>query len=99
MFVLMYALAFIVTEGTVEFLLGVPFDKIAFLKPYKWLLMYASAGLGIFLAIYYSIDPMTLFSLPQSTVGCIIGGILIGRGANFINDIWQKFFPGSGARE
>jgi len=40
-----------------------------------------------------------LFGLSESPVGYVIAGVLMGRGANFINDIWQKFFPSSGARE
>lgn len=98
-------LAFIVTEGTVEYLLGTAFDKIERLKPYKWLLMYASAGLGIFIAAYYSIDMIYLLASELGIPGVSVGpvgiaatGILMGRGANFVNDLWQRFFPAAGAR-
>ena len=96
--VLFMVLAFIVTEGTVEYLLGVPFDKIEKLSPYKWTLMYVSAGLGIFVAIWYSVDMLALLGLPASVVGQVFTGVLLGRGANFINDLWQRFFPAGNGR-
>lgn len=96
--VLFMVLAFIVTEGTVEYLLGVPFDRIPRLTPYKWVLMYVSAALGVFLAVYYVIDMLALLGLQASIVGQVITGILLGRGANFINDLWQRFFPTGNGR-
>ena len=95
--VLMF-LAFVVTEGTVEYLLGTAFDKIEALNPFKWLLMYVSAGLGIFLAFYYAIDILSMIGLPEGPVGYAATGILLGRGANFINDLWQRFFPSANGR-
>jgi len=98
-------LAFIVTEGTVEYLLGVPMDKIEKLKPYKWVLMYPSMALGIFVCSYYKVDVVYLLAAQLGIAGVAIGpvgisftGILIGRGANFVNDMWQKYFPEAGAR-
>ncbi len=99
MFALMLVLGFIATEGTVEYLLGVPFDKITVLRPHKWLLMYVSAALGVFLAFYYQIDPMTMLGAPEGPVGYAIAGVLMGRGANFVNDVWQRFFPNAGGRQ
>lgn len=95
---IMLLLAFIVTEGTVEYLFGVAFDKIAALSPFKWALMYLSAALGVFVAIFYAIDLLAMVGLKASVVGQVFTGILLGRGANFINDLWQRFFPSSGAR-
>jgi hypothetical membrane protein len=54
LFVPLMFLAFVATEGVVEYLLGTLFDKIAKIKPYSWALMYVSAGVGIFLAFFYN---------------------------------------------
>ena len=91
-------LAFVVTEGTVEYLLGTAFDKVEALKQYKWLLMYASAGLGVFIAFYYKVDLLAYAGLPEGPVGYAFTGVLLGRGANFINDLWQRFFPEGNGR-
>lgn len=92
LFVVMMFFSFMATEGTVEYLLGTLFDKVEKLKPHKWLLMYISLGLGIFLAFRYNLDiPYMLLNLPTDPVGVIGTGIIMGRGANFVNDIWQKY--------
>ena len=90
--IIMMFFGFMCTEGTVEYVLGTAFDKIAQLNGYKWGLMYVSLALGIFLAFHYSLDiPFLLLNLPASPVGVIGTGVIMGRGANFVNDIWQKF--------
>lgn len=83
---------FMATEGSVEYILGTLFDKVIKLTPYKWALMYVSLGLGVFLAFHYNLDiPCILLGLPASPVGVIGTGIILGRGANFVNDVWDKF--------
>ncbi len=91
LFVLMLFFGFMATEGTVEYILGTPFDKFEKMKPYKWLLMYVSLGLGIFLAFYYALDIVALLGKPTSPVGMALTGIVMGRGANFVNDLWSRF--------
>jgi len=91
LFALMMFFGFMATEGTVEYILGTLFDKIKKLKPAKWLLMYVSLGLGIFLAFYYSLDLVVFFGQPATPVGTVLTGIVMGRGANFVNDAWQKY--------
>lgn len=92
MFAALMFLAFVATEGTVEFALGTLFDKVAKLAPFKWTLMYVSLAVGIFLAFYYALDVMSLFGLPGSPVGMVISGIVIGRGANYVSSVFQRFF-------
>ena len=85
-------LAFMATEGTVEYVLGTLFDKVAALTPFKWGLMYVSLAIGIFLAFYYALDVMAFLGLPASPVGMVLTGVIIGRGANFVSNVWQRFF-------
>lgn len=98
-------LAFMATEGTIEYFLGTLFDMIEKLKPHKWMLMYGSAFLGIGLAFYYKVDMVFILAqslaipdIPITPVGILLTGIALGRGANFVNDVWQRFFPTAGAR-
>lgn len=53
----------------------------------KWL-KYASAVVGVALALAYQLDlveALTELSFPY--VGCILTGLVLGRGANYINDL------------
>jgi len=94
-------LAFMATEGTVEYFLGVLFDKIKLLSPYKWVLMYFSAIVGVFLALQFQMDLFKIIGLEAVDypwLGAGLTGLLLGRGANFINDVWQRFFPSGNGR-
>ena len=91
MFALMMLFGFMATEGAVEYILGTLFDKVESLTPYKWALMYASLAAGIFLAFYYSLDMVTLFNIDATPVGTVMTGIVMGRGANFVSEVWQKY--------
>jgi hypothetical protein len=83
---------FLATEGLVEYLLGTLFDKVAVLSPFKWALMYVSALVGVGLAFFYALDlPAVVFGLPASPVGVLLTGLSIGRGSNFVNDLFSKF--------
>jgi len=83
---------FMVTEGSVEYIFGTLFDRIEKIKPYSWLLMYVSLGLGIFLAFHYALDiPFLLLGQKASPVGVVATGIIMGRGANFVADVWQRY--------
>ena len=84
--------AFLV-ETLVEYLLGLPFDRIEKLNPYKWALVYFSAVFGVGLAVFYRIDILPLTGLEPSIVVQVLTGLLISRGSNFINDLWSRFFP------
>ena len=91
LFALMMFFGFMATEGAIEYIFGTLFDKIEKLTPFKWTLMYLSLALGIFLAFYFALDIVTLFGQPETPVGIILTGIVMGRGANFVNDVWQKY--------
>lgn len=94
LFTVMMFFGFMCTSGAVEYIFGTFFDKIVSLVPLKWTLMYMSLGLGIFLAFHYELDiPYLLLGLKASPVGVIATGIIMGRGANFINDVWDRFLP------
>jgi len=94
-------LAFLVTEGLVEYFLGQLFDRIEKLKPYTWTLMYVSAIAGVGLALYYKLDLISLLSqyaqldpvIESGPVGQVLTGLAIGRGANFVHDLIDRFFP------
>ena len=93
--ILMYAgtmlLAFLIEAG-VEYIFGNPFDRIEKLKKFKWLLMYLSLGFGITLAWYYRLDlPALVLQVEASWVGYVLTGTALGRGANWLNDLWQKY--------
>ncbi len=98
-----FALAFL-TETFVEYFFGIPMDHYEKLKPYKWLLMYVAAGVGIFLALFYKLDLIAIISrfaaqvsgmataLDEPSVpGMVLTGMAIGRGANFVHDFLSKY--------
>jgi len=99
--VIILFLAFLVTEGIVEYFLGQAFLRVPVLTPYGWLLMYVSAAVGIGLACYYQLDLVALLSqylqmsppILSGLIGEILTGLAVGRGANFVHDIISKFFP------
>ena len=93
-------LGFVATEGTIEFIFGTLFDKVPKLNPYKWALMYLSLVLGVYLAYFYQLDMVYIVAqatgataVTVSWVGLAATGVIIGRGANFVNDVWTRFFP------
>jgi hypothetical protein len=85
-------------EGFVEYILGTLFDKLPKLAGYKWTLMYVSLLVGALLAFYYSIDLIALIAnnaggnMQASWVGNLFSGLIIGRGANYINDFVSRWF-------
>lgn len=85
-------------EGFVEYVFGTLFDKVPALSAYKWTLMYVSLVVGVAVAFYYSIDLVALIannaggSLAVSWVGILFSGLIIGRGANYINDFVSRWF-------
>ena len=92
-----FALAFLV-EGFVEYAFGAPFDHIEKAKPFKWLLMYIALAIGVLLCLFYGLDLIVLIAYvisllaggavvwPTTTVGMILSGVVIGRGANYLHD-------------
>ncbi|KKW13383.1 MAG: hypothetical protein UY48_C0001G0004 [Candidatus Gottesmanbacteria bacterium GW2011_GWB1_49_7] len=78
------ALAFL-TESMVEYLFGQIIDQVN-LDKLRWLLTYVAAAVGVGLAFYYQLDLLALIgdSVPSS-VGFLLSGLVIGRGANYLH--------------
>lgn len=93
-----FLLAFL-TESMVEYVFGTLFEKIQKLTPYKWALMYVSAVVGVGLAFYYALDLVSLLAvvlgenIAPSPVGFILTGLAIGRGANYLHQVVNTYFP------
>lgn len=96
-------IAFLI-ETLVEYLFGTAFDKVPVLTPYKWTLMYVAMLVGIGAAFLYRLDLINLLSqylsasasvtyiLPITPFGMVITGAAIGRGSNYLHDIYDRFF-------
>jgi hypothetical protein len=80
------------TESLTEYLFGTLADKITALKPYKWLLMYVAAIVGVGLCFWYQLDLVELIRGGEATwPGMLLSGLSVGRGANYINDLVSKY--------
>jgi hypothetical protein len=73
-----------IVEGLVEYL-GAPVPP-SLKSP-------AAAVLGVVLCIVYGADLLALAGFPAiyPVAGQVLTGVLIGRGSNFINDLWSRF--------
>ncbi len=88
-----FALAFL-TETLVEYFFGEVANHVPKLQPYKWLLMYVAAIVGVALSLFYKIDLLALIiQQPGTVVGTVISGLAIGRGSNYLHQFVMKFFP------
>lgn len=92
-----FLLAFL-TESLVEYLFGAVADHIPALTPYKWVLMYISAGVGVAGAFIYSFDLLYLVGqfveaeIASTAFGITLTGLAIGRGAGYLHDLVNKYF-------
>lgn len=91
-------IAFLI-ETLVEFVLGTLFDKIPKLAPLKWTIMYVAIAVAIFAAFLYRLDLVSLLAqflgtndIPQTTFGIVVTGVAIGKGSNYLHDLFKKFF-------
>ena len=95
---LLFLLAFMV-ESFIEYFIGTPISQSPKLEPYKWVLIYVSAVVGVIVNIFYKIDLISFLgqlsgtTIPVSWIGIVLTGLAIGRGANFVHDIIDKFSP------
>lgn len=71
-------------EGTIAYLFGKKEE------PRPWL-KYVSLLLGIAASVAYKIDIPALVGLVSqwAIIGYVVSGLIIGRGANYINDIFS----------
>ena len=58
-----------------------------------WALRYAAALVGVGLAVAYRADLLALFGLVAWSpwVGYLVTGLIIGRGANYLNDVVDRW--------
>jgi hypothetical protein len=97
---LVFLLALMI-EAVVEYFLGPIFDTAAWLKPYKWALMYVAAVVGILGCWIYQFDIMYLmggylsidggFLQQPSPFGIVLTGLTVGRGSNAVHDLIMRF--------
>ena len=70
------------------------FAPIKKLDPY---LMYISLAVGVFLAAAFNINLMAAVvpGIPGTPLaywtGVVLTGLIIGRGANFVHDLWETY--------
>ena len=96
---LAFALAFLV-ESMTEYVFGTPFDKFPVLAPFKWALMYISAGVGVAVSFHYQLDLIAFIQLvvggieiPVTWVGIALTGLAVGRGSNYVHQFVSQYFP------
>lgn len=82
-------------EGLVEYFVGTIFDHVPKIKEWRWLTIYIPPVLGVIVAIAYQLDLLSLIvaGLPASTLGMILSGLIMGRGANYLHQFVATFFP------
>ncbi len=94
-----FALAFL-TESLVEYLFGAVADHVPAVNPYRWLLMYIAAGVGVGLALFYQLDLIAVIAQSAGValdlsaptkVGMVLSGLAIGRGANYLNQFVSTY--------
>lgn len=58
---------------------------------FQWQML-GSVGVGIFVAVAYKADILSTFGLNSTIpfVGCVLTGILLSRGSNYIFDLIKK---------
>ena len=85
-------------ESSIEYFLGLPFEKIAALNKYRPALPYLAAVIGIVLALFYKFDLVALLSqfigqeANASYPGIILTGLAISRGSEFLHGIAKRYF-------
>ena len=85
-------------ESSIEYFLGLPFEKIAALNKYRPVLPYLAAIVGVALAWFYKFDLVALLSqfvgqeATASIPGIILTGLAISRGSEFLHGIAKRYF-------
>jgi len=78
------------TEATVEYFVASLFDKGGAMAPYRRFIPYIAAVLGIALCVAYKVDILAMvvgLTPIHPAVGWVVSGLIVSRGANFLNDI------------
>ena len=91
-------IAFLI-ETLVEFVTSPIFDKIPVLTPHKWVVMYVAIAVAVFASFLYRLDLVFMLaqflgveSIPETIYGTAITGVAIGKGSNYLHDLFKKFF-------
>lgn len=93
-------------ETLTEAVFGTLQKKIPALAGFDWILMYIAMAVGVLLAWVYHFDLVYLLSeflrsyaptltipiVPITGVGITLTGLAIGRGSNYIHDLYSRFF-------
>jgi len=97
-FAVMIFLAYLI-ETLVEALLGPIFEKVPKLSPWKWALMYIAIAAGVYAAFLYKFDVVYMLAsflgvenLQITVFGIVITGLGVGKGSNYLHDLFKKFF-------
>lgn len=87
------ALAFI-AESFVEYLFGQAVDHAPALAPYRWLLLYVALAAGVGMCWWYQADLLSIILEQQpTTLGVVLTGLIVGRGANFVHQFVSQYLP------
>jgi len=97
-FLVMIFIAYLI-ETLVEALLGPVFAKVPKLEPFKWCLMYIAIAAGVYAAFLYRFDVVYMLAsflgvenLQVTVFGIVITGLGVGKGSNYLHDLFKKFF-------
>lgn len=85
-----FALAFL-TEGVTEYFFAGPLTRLKLSPGY---LKQVSAAVGVVLCLTYRVDALSLlFALSPrwELLGQVLTGLLLGRGANFVHDLYTRY--------
>jgi hypothetical protein len=85
-----FALAFL-TEGVTEYFFTGVFARLKLAPSY---LKQVSAVVGVVLCLTYRVDALSLlFGLSPrwELLGQVLTGLLLGRGANFVHDLYTRY--------
>lgn len=85
-----FALA-LLTEGVTEYFFAGVVERLRLPRAY---LRHLSAALGVALCLIYRVDALALFfglSPRLGFLGEVLTGLLLGRGANFLHDLYSRY--------
>ena len=86
-------------ETLVEFVFADVFLKIPGAAQWKWTVKYIAISVAIYAAFLYQFDLISLLAqllegpvIEISTFGLIVTGVAIGKGSNYLHDVFKRFF-------
>jgi len=86
-------------ETLVEFVFSDLFLKIPGAEKFHWTVKYVAIGVAIYAAFHYQFDLIALLAnlleinmIQVSVFGIIVTGVAIGKGSNYLHDVFKRFF-------